>query len=112
MYSNIENQRACWRRWYYNNKAKVVVSVTARRQHRRDVIARIKATAKCMRCPESDPACLDFHHRDGSAKDVAVSVALARGWSVKRILQEIEKCDILCANCHRKLHSKKTPGPF
>lgn len=59
---------------------------------------------KCSVCGENRVATLDFHHRDPSKKDGNISVITQRGWSKSKILKEIEKCDILCANCHRMLH--------
>jgi len=57
----------------------------------------------CVRCGESDLACLDFHHRDnGTTKDA--DIATMRRFGTKRLLAEIAKCDVLCANCHRKHH--------
>lgn len=58
----------------------------------------------CKICGESDIACLDFHHRDSTKKAANVSVAVAH-WSIKRLQTEIAKCDIICSNCHRKLHA-------
>jgi hypothetical protein len=57
----------------------------------------------CIRCLEDDPVCLDFHHREPSKKDTTISVAI-RTFSLKRIGAEMSKCDVLCSNCHRKLH--------
>ena len=56
----------------------------------------------CVRCEESHPSCLDFHHRDRGTKDA--DIATMRRFSVVRLLAEIAKCDVLCANCHRKHH--------
>ncbi len=56
----------------------------------------------CARCPEKDLACLDFHHRDRS--DKLGHLGVVRRFSKARILAEIAKCDVLCANCHRKHH--------
>lgn len=56
----------------------------------------------CSRCEESDLACLDFHHRDRATKDM--DAAGMRRFSRDRMLAEIAKCDVLCANCHRKHH--------
>lgn len=60
----------------------------------------------CLRCPENDPVCIDFHHRDPKVKTLNVSMAIAR-WSLARIQEEVAKCDLLCANCHRKLHAEE-----
>src|SRR5574337_230956 len=56
----------------------------------------------CTRCPESDPIVLEFHHRDRADKEDAISYMLQNGYSWKKILREIAKCDVLCCNCHRK----------
>ena len=56
----------------------------------------------CVRCGEADPACLDFHHRDPTQK--LGHIGEFRKFGMERLLTEIAKCDVLCANCHRKLH--------
>jgi hypothetical protein len=61
---------------------------------------------QCIRCPENDPVCLVFHHRNPDEKEINVTTAVNNGWSRQRILKEIEKCDVLCANCHAKEHDK------
>ena len=64
----------------------------------------IKKQRACERCGEDAPECLHFHHRDPETKDREVSAAIEQGWSKRRILAEIAKCDVLCANCHCKEH--------
>lgn len=64
----------------------------------------IKSTNGCKECGFSHIATIDFHHRDPTVKEVGIAQSIRRGWSKKRILKEIEKCDILCSNCHRILH--------
>ena len=61
-----------------------------------------KLNLKCKMCPEHDWRCVDFHHRDPKNKFKEVSVMVHQCYSIKRILEEIMKCDPLCANCHRK----------
>jgi len=61
-----------------------------------------KRTHPCMHCGEKHPACLSFHHRDPSTKDGDVTYLCKYG--MKRVLAEIAKCDILCHNCHAKVH--------
>lgn len=53
----------------------------------------------CADCGEADPIVLEFDHlRD---KSFAIGTALTRyGWD--KILAEIEKCEVVCANCHRR----------
>jgi len=64
----------------------------------------MKQQMKCLRCDENHPSCLSFHHRDPNTKEDIVSNMVCEAWSEKRILEEIAKCDVLCENCHRKLH--------
>jgi 5-methylcytosine-specific restriction endonuclease McrA len=59
--------------------------------------------AKCMSCGyDKYIGALEFHHRDPSEKDPKWS----RGWNLTRLAQELDKCDILCANCHREAHAE------
>lgn len=62
-----------------------------------------KKTLKCSRCPENHPSCLDFHHINPQEKEFSISQKAWR-YSKERIMKEISKCIILCANCHRKEH--------
>lgn len=75
------------------------------------IVYGIKLKSKCARCPESHPSTLQFAHRDPAAKTESISVMVNRGVSVKTLLAEIAKCDILCANCHFKSHWKEPDRP-
>ena len=58
---------------------------------------------KCIDCGLVDhPVCYDFHHRDPKLKEVDWGELKIRKWS--SITQELDKCDLLCAICHRKKH--------
>jgi hypothetical protein len=52
------------------------------------------------RCGESDPVVLEFHHADG--KQGAISDMARCAFGIDRIKQEMLKCTVLCANCHRR----------
>lgn len=69
-----------------------------------------KKTIVCSKCGESDYRCLQFHHRDPSKKTRDVSTLARHGYSQKRIMDEIAKCDVLCVNCHRLSHNSKDEG--
>jgi len=62
----------------------------------------LKKTFSCGKCGENRYYVLDLHHRDPSKKDR--NLGAVGGWSKERILKEISKCDVLCANCHREFH--------
>lgn len=68
-------------------------------------LAEYKTTRGCRLCGEDDARCLDFHHRNPSRKSFYISTS-APGVSRVRRMAELKKCDVVCANCHRKLHRK------
>ena len=86
---------------YYLQKAK------EQKERIDSFVKEYKASLKCSVCPEDDPCCLDFHHLNPEEKEISISNAINSGWSKDRILKEINKCIILCSNCHRKLHAGK-----
>lgn len=62
-----------------------------------------KSKLKCSRCPENHPACLDFHHVNPKEKEFTIGSIVGDG-NKSKLLKEIEKCIVLCSNCHRKEH--------
>ena len=56
----------------------------------------------CVDCGERDIRCLEFDHRDRATKsaNIAGLLRLVVSWDI--ICLEIEKCDVRCANCHRR----------
>jgi len=62
---------------------------------------------KCENCGyNSCKEALDFHHLDPSEKDFNISGSHCRSWD--KIESELKKCVLLCANCHREIHSGLT----
>lgn len=60
---------------------------------------------KCSQCGyDRCIAALEFHHLNPSEKDFTWVKMRLTSW--KRILQELDKCALLCANCHREIHSQ------
>jgi hypothetical protein len=63
---------------------------------------------RCYDCGgEFHRCCYDFHHTDGS-KEMNPSKALAGSWN--NAVKELQKCILLCANCHRLRHFKEVDG--
>jgi hypothetical protein len=56
----------------------------------------------CVDCGENDIRVLEFDHRDPGQKHGAISRMVADRCGVNKIKAEIEKCDVRCANCHRR----------
>ncbi|MDP2652393.1 MAG: hypothetical protein Q8O94_04610 [bacterium] len=59
----------------------------------------------CSKCGITDPRVLDFHHKKGEDKVFTVS-GVRREVGSGRLKKEIEKCIVICANCHRILHDE------
>lgn len=68
-----------------------------------------KSRAGCAKCGIQDPRVLDFHHTDRTNKEFSIGT-FRRAVGFKRIQTEVEKCEILCANCHRILHDEESRG--
>jgi hypothetical protein len=74
------------------------------RQQNRARFTLWKSTQKCCICPETVVECLDFHHLDPTTKETTISHAV-EAWSWTRLQTEIQKCVIVCRNCHAKIHA-------
>jgi hypothetical protein len=79
-------------------------ATNAHKKKLREWLRKYKTGLRCKQCGEDHIACLEFHHRDPSLKHKKVSQMPSEGYSVDSIMAEIAKCDVLCANCHAKLH--------
>jgi hypothetical protein len=63
-------------------------------------LAKIKTKRGCADCGyNSHHAALDFDHLPGTEKLFTVSAMARRSWRL--VLEEIRKCEVVCANCHR-----------
>lgn len=90
---------------YNENKLSYLNKNERHRKERREWLSEFKEDLECQVCGESESCCLDFHHRNPKEKDFVIAVAMNNCYSKNRILQEIEKCDVVCSNCHRKIHA-------
>ena len=72
-----------------------------RMRTRRAMIQKIKMEAGCAECGYKEhPAALHFHHTDPEEKEFSISSGLILKWS--KVEAELEKCEVLCANCHAR----------
>lgn len=79
------------------------------RERQRSILKEIrkyKQSKGCQDCSETDPIVLEFDHREPSKKEVTIGTVIRFGWSLERLMKEIEKCDVVCANCHRRRTAK------
>lgn len=89
------------------------------KKQRREWFAMVKHNAGCKMCGTRDFRCLDFHHRDSGTKSFCIGSNVCTKY--EKIRDEMDKCDVLCSNCHRILtyeeyhsesHSNKSENPF
>lgn len=109
-YSDPIKQKESQHRSYLKNKDKVYERTKQTRLKWREVVHNIK-NSPCVDCGLLYPYyVMDFDHRDGVEKIANISTLLS--WSgLPSALKEIEKCDLVCANCHRirtwkRIHKK------
>jgi hypothetical protein len=89
------------RKHYRQHKAAYLERNNKRRAEMRAYVRELKESTSCADCKNDYPHyVMDFDHRDTSTKCDIVS-KLMSNLSWKRLREEIEKCDIVCANCHR-----------
>jgi predicted HNH restriction endonuclease len=98
------------RKHYEGNYAKRREELNARRQELKGEWLKYKGTLKCTVCGFNHVAALDFHHEDPSQKEHDINRLISDG-RFKKAYEEIQKCVVLCANCHRiHHHNEKNPA--
>lgn len=61
---------------------------------------------KCIHCGYNKCiGALDFHHRNPAIKEFSISMAKHHSF-LDNIKEELDKCDLVCSNCHREIHDK------
>lgn|SRR5574337_172855 len=91
---------------YKKRKDYLIKKVTERRKRLKQMAVEYKG-GKCQVCGYNKCiGALEFHHTDPSGKDFGMSNGgWTRAWS--KIKDEIDKCMLVCANCHREIHAKQ-----
>ena len=103
-----EYQKEYSRNWYERHKDEVIERKKQRQREIWNWFRSYKSTLRCMDCGISHPAVLQFHHRNKADKNFSISSVVSRATSIKQITNEINKCDVLCVNCHTKRHWRET----
>lgn len=93
------------REYARKHRGRLAENLKKNRKLRAEWLLELKSGLQCMRCGESDPVCLEFHHREPSKKENNVSKLVNQAASWERIVMEIDKCVVFCSNCHRKFHA-------
>ncbi len=89
----------------YEDRRSYLIGAVQKRRRKVRLMALEHKGSKCEicgydRCLEA----LEFHHLDGDGKDFGISDrGYTRSWA--RIKEELDKCILLCSNCHREVHT-------
>ena len=106
----------CRSRWRYKNDPSTQGRDTYGPQKRRGYFNKWKAIqskgGKCQTCGESRPSTLCFHHREPSQKELSLDSRTFANLKWDKVRRELDKCDLLCHNCHNVLHYKSSWDEF
>jgi hypothetical protein len=94
------------RKYYLANKEKVMARSKVTRAIGKARWDTFKRTLKCAKCGFNHPAALDFHHTNPAEKENIVSNLVSNG-CFAAAMEEVQKCIVLCANCHRVHHAEE-----
>jgi len=95
----------------YTDRAAYLIAAVAKRRKVLRQKAIVYKGGECAICGYHKCAqTLEFHHLAPNEKDFGIS---AKGYTRKweKIQQELDKCVLLCANCHREVHEGMTQLP-
>lgn len=93
---------------YANNKEYYINRNKKRRKNLQEKLLEYLTDKGCVDCGEKDPIVLEFDHIDPLKKEASISQMirhLTQSWS--KIQEEIDKCEIRCANCHKRRTAKQ-----
>lgn len=98
-----QSKKSINKRYYNKNKDEIYKRKKERIKKKREEF-RILLGGKCSKCGYKKCfQALEFHHKSGK-KEEHLSLMI-KNFSKQKSLKEIEKCILLCANCHRELHA-------
>jgi L-lysine 2,3-aminomutase len=72
-----------------------------RKRIARAAILELLARTPCTDCGEDDPLVLEFDHVRGE-KSYNIATMVCHGYSLEAVMAEVAKCEVICANCHRR----------
>jgi len=107
-----ECQSEYQRAWYERSREKQIRRSRRRRRQAKRTRVQVRQrmwqhllSHPCIDCGETDPRVLDFDHLRDKRAEVGALVRAGASWT--RVLEEIAKCQVRCANCHRRRTMKE-----
>jgi 5-methylcytosine-specific restriction endonuclease McrA len=105
-YKDKDKQKRYLAENYQQNSEKYQAQRRERFEINRRFIIQYLEEHPCIVCGEDDILVLDFDHRNPMDKSRNINKAVKQFGPV-RLKEEIDKCDILCSNCHRRKTAKQ-----
>ncbi len=97
-----EKQREAIRKHYYANREYYIKKAYKKREALRRWVYDLKSVTPCADCRVQYPSYVtDFDHIEAKGKKVNTVSRIINSGSFKQIQEEIAKCELVCANCHR-----------
>lgn len=108
-FKDKQKQKESARKHYLLNKEKIKkrarLWTDERNARNKELVRQYLLVNPCVDCGEKDIVVLEFdHQRD---KVMAIAEILSNGWREERLMAEINKCEVRCANCHRRKTAKQ-----
>ena len=98
-----------YRRDAQRHRARTRLNSQRRRADSRERSIAYLSSHPCVDCGEQDVVVLDFDHVSSKQSDVSTLIAMGASW--ERILAEIARCQVRCANCHRRRTAERMAAP-
>lgn len=73
-------------------------------QEKKNIVQEIKSSCSCAKCGQTRGYVLDFHHIDPNEKNDNIARLTSNNSKLDKVYDEMKKCIVLCANCHREFH--------
>lgn len=91
------------REWTAKNRPSEAKRSREEKARRKALLIDLKVAAGCLHCGYNRCGeAMHFHHRDSGTKEFCVADGVMLAW--ERVLAEVAKCDVVCANCHYEQH--------
>ena len=96
---------------HHRDRRQYLIAAVHKRRKKIRLMALEYKGGKCQKCGyDRCSDALEFHHNNLSDKDFSISSkGYTRSWN--RVREELDKCTLLCANCHREVHANQAQPP-
>lgn len=109
-FKNKEDQKESSRNHYLRNKEDYKRRASLYKEksisRNREFVFNYLSEHSCLDCGEKDPIVLEFDHITNDKID-NISDGIFSPWGLDKLIKEISKCEVRCANCHRRMTHKR-----